>query len=64
MNPWLNVLIGVLLVALIVIVIIRLRLKRRLDSIDGLVGVIRRGAITGKVIGGELTKVYRHQKLS
>ena len=64
MNLWLNVLIGVLLVALIVIVVIRLRLKRRLDSIDGLVGVIRRGAITGKVIGGELTKVYRHQKLS
>ena len=64
MNPWLNVLIGVLLVALIVIVVIRLRLKRRLDSIDGLIGVIRRGAITGKVIGGELTKVYRHQKLS
>jgi hypothetical protein len=64
MNLWLNVLIGVLLVGLIVIVVIRLRLKRRLDSIDGLVGVVRRGAINGKVIGGELTKVYRHQKLS
>ena len=64
MNPWLNVFIGVLLVALIVIVVIRLRLKRRLDSIDGLVGVIRHGAINGRVIGGELTKVYKHQKLS
>ena len=64
MNLWLNVLIGVLLLALIVIVIIRLRLKRRLDSIDGLVGIVRRGAINGRVIGGELTKVYQHKKLS
>ena len=62
MNLWLNVLIGVLLLALIVIVIIRLRLKRRLDSIDGLVGIVRRGAINGRVIGGELTKIYKHQK--
>ncbi|MEA4871101.1 MAG: hypothetical protein VB062_10810 [Christensenella sp.] len=64
MNPWLNVLIGILLIALTVLIVIRLRLKRRLDSIDGMVGIIRRGSITGKVIGGELTKVYKHQKIT
>ncbi len=62
MNQWLNVLIGVLLVALIVLLLIRLRLKRRLESIDGIVGVTTRGTYTGKVIGGELTKVYPHKK--
>ncbi len=63
MNPWLNVLIGILVIALIVLIIVRLRLKRRLDSIDGMVGIIRNSAITGKVIGGEFTKVYKHQKI-
>lgn len=63
MNLWLNVLIGILLLALIVLIVIRLRLKRRLDSIDGMVGIIRNSAITGKVIGGEFTKVYKHQNI-
>ena len=30
---WLNVLIGILIIALVVLIVIRLRLKRRLDSI-------------------------------
>jgi len=63
MNLWLNVLIGILLLALIVLIVIRLRLKRRLDSIDGMVGIIRNSAISGKVIGGEFTKVYKHPKI-
>lgn len=63
MSLWLNVLIGFLLLALVVLIVIRLRLKRRLDSIDGMVGIIRNSAITGKVIGGEFTKVYKHQKV-
>lgn len=62
MNMWLNVLIGVLVVALIVLIAVRLRLKRRLDSIDGIAGITTHGAYTGKVIGGEFTKVYQHKK--
>ena len=62
MNWVLNILIGVLAVALIVLVIIRQRLKRRLESIDGLAGITKRSAYTGKVIGGEFTKVYQHKK--
>lgn len=62
MNWLLNILIGVLALILIVLVVVRLRLKRRLQSIDGLVGITTHGAYTGKVIGGEFTKVYQHKK--
>ena len=62
MNWVLNVIIGVLVVALIVLVVVRIRLKRRLESIDGLAGITTRNAYTGKVIGGEFTKVYQHKK--
>ena len=62
MSWWLNVLIGVLVVILAVLIIIRVRLKKRLDSIDGVAGITTHGAYTGKVIGGELTKVYPHKK--
>ena len=62
MNWVLNVVIGVLVVALIVLIVVRIRLKRRLESIDGLAGITTRNAYTGKVIGGEFTKVYQHKK--
>jgi len=62
MSWLLNVIIGILAIALIVLIIIRLRLKRRLDSIDGMVGITTHGAYSGKVIGGEFTKVYQHKK--
>ena len=62
MNWVLNVIIGVLVVALIVLVVVRIRLKRRLESIDGLAGITTRNAYTGKVIGGEFTKVYQNKK--
>lgn len=62
MNLWLNVLIGVLAVVLIVMILLRISLKRRLESIDGVVGITKRSAYSGKVIGGELTKVYPHRK--
>lgn len=62
MNWWLNVLIGVLLLALIILVAVRVRLRRRLHSIDGLVGITTRGRYDGKVIGGEFTKVYKHNR--
>lgn len=62
MSWLLNILIGVLTLILIVLVVVRLRLKRRLQSIDGLVGITTHGAYTGKVIGGEFTKVYQHKK--
>ena len=62
MSWLLNILIGVLALILIVLVVVRLRLKRRLQSIDGLVGITTHGAYTGKVIGGEFTKVYQHKK--
>ena len=58
----LNAIIGVLAVVLIVLILVRIRLKRRLSSIDGFVGITTHGAYTGKVIGGELTKVYPHKK--
>jgi hypothetical protein len=58
----LNVIIGVLIVALIVLIIVRLRLKRWLESIDGIAGITKQGACTGKVIGGEFTKAYQHKK--
>ncbi len=62
MNWVLNVIIGVLVVALIVLIVVRIRLKLRLESIDGLAGITTRNAYTGKVIGGEFTKVYQHKK--
>ena len=62
MNWVLNVIIGVLVVALIVLIVVRIRLKRRLESIDGLAGITTRNAYTGKVIGGEFTRVYQHKK--
>ena len=62
MNWVLNAIIGVLAVALVVLILVRIRLKRRLDSIDGFVGITTHGAYNGKVIGGEFTKVYPHQK--
>jgi succinate-acetate transporter protein len=58
----LHVIIGVLVVALIVLIVVRLRIKRRLESIDGVVGITTHGAYTGKVNGGEYTKVYQHKK--
>jgi hypothetical protein len=62
MNWVLNVVIGVLVVALIVLIVVRIHLKRRLESIDGLAGITTRNAYTGKIIGGEFTKVYQHKK--
>ena len=62
MSWWLNILIGVLIVVLGVLVAIRFRLKKRLDSIDGVVGITTHGAYTGKVIGGEFTKIYQSKK--
>ena len=62
MNWLLNAIIVVLAVALIVLIVLRVRLKKRLDSIDGLVGVTKRGSYSGKVIGGVFTKVYPNQK--
>ena len=62
MSWLLNILIGVLALILIVLVFVRIRLKRRLQSIDGVVGITTHGAYTGKVIGGEFTKVYQHKK--
>jgi hypothetical protein len=35
---------------------------RRLDSIDGMVGITRRGGYDGKIVGGEFTKVYKHKQ--
>lgn len=62
MNWVLNAIIGVLAVALVVLICVRVRLKKRLQSIDGFVGITTRGAYNGKVIGGEFTKVYPHKK--
>ena len=62
MNWLLNAIIGILAIALIVLILVRVHLKRRLGSIDGLVGITTHGAYTGKVIGGEFTKVYPHKK--
>ncbi|GEM_PF-6389641 len=62
MSWWLNILIGVLALVLIALVAVRLRLKKRLESIDGVVGITTHGAYTGKVIGGEFTKVYQNKK--
>lgn len=62
MNWLLNAIIGILAIALIVLILVRVHLKRRLGSIDGLVGITTHGAYNGKVIGGEFTKVYPHQK--
>jgi orotate phosphoribosyltransferase-like protein len=62
MSLWLNIVIGVLALILIALVVVRLRLKKRLESIDGIVGITTHGAYTGKVIGGEFTKVYQNKK--
>lgn len=62
MNVWLNILILVLVIILVTLILVRSRLKKRLESFDGMVGVTTHGAYTGKVIGGELTKVYPHKK--
>jgi len=62
MSLWLNIVIGVLALILIALVVVRLRLKKRLESIDGIVGITTHGAYTGKIIGGEFTKVYQNKK--
>ena len=62
MNWVLNAIIGLLAVALVVLILVRVRLKKRLRSIDGFVGITTHGAYNGKVIGGEFTKVYPHKK--
>ena len=62
MNWLLNAIIGILAIALIVLILVRVHLKRRLSSIDGFVGITTHGAYNGKVIGGEFTKVYQHKK--
>lgn len=62
MNWSLNVLISLLAIALIVLLVVRYRIKKRLSAIDGVVGITTHGAYTGKVIGGEFTKVYGHRK--
>ena len=62
MSWWLNILIGVLALVLIALVAVRLRLKKRLESIDGVVGITTHRVYTGKVIGGEFTKVYQNKK--
>ena len=62
MNWVLNVIICVLVIALIILLVMRYRIKKRLSSIDGVVGITTHGAYTGKVIGGEFTKVYQHRK--
>ena len=62
MNWVLNVIICVLVIALIILLVMRYRIKKRLSSIDGVVGITTHGAYTGKVLGGECTKVYQHRK--
>ena len=62
MNWLLSGIICVLAIVLIVLIIVRVRIKKRLESIDGVVGITTHGAFTGKVIGGEFTKVYRNKK--
>lgn len=62
MNWWIIALLSLLTLALIVLIVIRTCLKRRLDSIDGLVGLTRRGAYQGKVIGGSMTNIYPHSQ--
>lgn len=59
---WLDIVIGILVIALIACIVIKIRIKRRLSSIDGMVGVTKHDACHSKIIGGNLTRVYKHKK--
>lgn len=50
MGWWIYALLGVLCLAVLAGVLVKRRLKRRLESIDGMAGVIRQNG-EGKVIG-------------
>jgi len=50
MGWWIYALIGVLCLAILACVPVKQRLKRRLESIDGMAGVVRQNGEEGKVI--------------
>ena len=56
MGWFLYILIGVLSLAIIVCAIVKWRLKRRLDSIDGFVGTTQNDTENGKIVGGVIHK--------
>lgn len=53
MELFLSILIGILLLTNTVCAIVKVRLKRRLDSIDGFVGTTQNYYNKGKIIGGQ-----------
>jgi len=59
---WLDIVIGILVIALIVCVAVKLYIRRRLGSIDGMVGVTKHDAYRSRIIGGNLIRVYKHKK--
>ena len=50
---FLYILIGILSLAIIGCAVVKWKLKRRLDSIDGFVGTIRNDGDNGKIVGGQ-----------
>lgn len=53
MEWFLYILIGILALGIIGCAVIKWRLKRRLDSIDGFVGTTRNESNNGKIVGGQ-----------
>lgn len=54
MEWFLYIIAGVLLLAIIVCAVVKWRLRRRLDSIDGFIGITRNDGKTGKIVGGAI----------
>ncbi len=56
MEYFLYILAGVLLLSVLVCAVIEWRLKRRLKSIDGFVGLTRNNSGNGKIVGGVIQR--------
>lgn len=50
------IIIAILILAITILVFIKRKLKRRLESIDGFVGISKNNIVSGKVIGGVINK--------
>ncbi|MGI6546031.1 MAG: hypothetical protein ACOX2M_06330 [Fastidiosipilaceae bacterium] len=56
MKYFLYVLVGGLLLSVLICAVIKSRLKRRLKSIDGFVGITRNNSRNGRVVGGVIQR--------
>lgn len=64
MNWLLIISCGILIIAIVVCAILKVHLKNRLDSIDGLVGITSRKQDDGIIIGGKIADMRKFRSAS